>query len=255
MTNYHTFKQLHQLPAPLLLGNVWNAGGARIFETKGFAAVGTSSAAVANSLGYEDGENLAFSELLFVVERIAKCISIPLSVDMEAGFSATAAGVAANISRLAEAGVAGINLEDSIILGQRKLLPTEQFAAKLSDIKEELRKAGVSMFINLRTDGFLLSLPNALQETLERIQAYEQAGADGIFVPCIEAASDIAAVVAATRLPVNVMCMPQLPSFDKLTALGVKRISMGNSLHKALDRTMEHMVDNILRQQSFNSLF
>jgi 2-methylisocitrate lyase-like PEP mutase family enzyme len=100
----------------------------------------------------------------------------------------------------------------------------------------------------VRTDGFLLGLPSALTETLARIKAYENTGANGIFVPCITAGNDIEAVVKSTRLPINVMCMPALPDFDVLKSLGVKRISMGpflfNSVYSHAGKLAKAIIDD-----------
>jgi 2-methylisocitrate lyase-like PEP mutase family enzyme len=111
------------------------------------------------------------------------------------------------------------------------------------------------VFVNVRTDGFLLGMPTALDETLTRVKGYENAGADGIFVPCITRKDDIAQVVKATPLPINVMCMPDLPDFAELTALGVKRISMGSFFFDKLYRNAEALAAAISNNENFTALF
>lgn len=249
------FKSLHQKEQPLLIGNVWDAPSAKVFEKLNFNAIATSSAAIANMLGYEDGEQLSFLELEYIVKRIISATSLPLSVDIESGYSRDSAIVVENIARLYHIGVVGINIEDSFIKDNRQLVNANEFQKIIFEIHQHFSKLKMDIFINVRTDTFLLHVPNALEETLKRIAIYEKAGADGIFVPGIEKASDILAVVAATSLPINVMCMPNLPDFKALKNLGVKRISMGNFLHHSVCRQLEQNIFTVTQQQSFNSIF
>ena len=111
------------------------------------------------------------------------------------------------------------------------------------------------MFVNVRTDGFLLGMHNALTETLERISIYENTGANGIFIPCITARGDIHEVVNATNLPVNVMCMPSLPDFEELTSLGVKRISMGPFLFNKVNDALAQLATKIITENNFKPIF
>lgn len=256
MASYLKFKELHQQTQPIIIGNVWNVQSAKIFEKLNFQAIGTSSAAIAHSLGYEDGEQMPFSDMLFIVERIRKNISLPLTVDLEFGYGQSATEISNNIIALEKLGVVGINIEDSIIKkGKRKLKDSLQFSQLLKDIKSTLTQQNISVFINVRCDAFLLNLPNAIQVAIERMEKYEQAGADGIFLPCITNEDDIATVVSQTNLPINVMCMPQLPNFETLEKMGVKRISMGNFLNNYAYTFLEKMTNKILNEQSFNGLF
>lgn len=256
VTMYLEFKELHNQTKPLIIGNVWNVQSAKVYEKLNFQAIGTSSAAIAHSLGYEDGEQMPFSDLLFIVERIRKSVSIPVSVDIEFGYGNTAAEIANTIISLEKLGVAGINIEDSLIEnGERKLKDNLQFSQLLQEVKSILTQQGISIFINVRCDAFLLTIPNTLQVATERIKKYEQAGADGIFLPCITKESDIATLVLKTKLPLNVMCMPDLPNFETLEKLGVKRISMGNFLNGYAYTSLENMTKKILTEQSFNPLF
>ena len=256
MTTYLKFKELHNQTQPLIIGNVWNVQSAKIYEKLNFQAIGTSSAAIAHSLGYEDGEQMPFSDLLFVVERIKKNVQLPLSVDIEFGYGETATAITNNIITLHKLGVVAINIEDTFIdNGVRKLKDSAQFSQLLQEVKNILTQQGISIFINVRCDAFLLNVPNALQVASERITKYEQAGADGIFLPCITQESDIAQLVAQIKIPLNVMCMPQLPHFETLEKLGVKRISMGNFLNDYAYKSLENMTTKILIERSFKALF
>ena len=250
------FKELHHQTKPLMIGNVWNVQSAKVFEKLNFQAIGTSSAAIAHSLGYEDGEQMPFSDLFFMVERISKSVSLPLSVDIEFGYGNTATQIADNIIALRSIGVVGINIEDSFLdNGERKLKDPVQFSELLKEVKDILLQKGVSIFFNVRCDAFLVNIPNTLQVATERINKYEQSGADGIFLPCITKESDIATIVMQTKLPLNVMCMPELLNFDTLEKLGVKRISMGNFLNFYVYSALENVTAKILSDQSFNSVF
>ncbi len=254
MTAFETFYHLHHREQPLLIGNVWGLTSARIFEQKGFSAIATSSKAVALSHGYEDGEQLPFDLLLATVRRISRHIHIPLSVDMEGGYSRNNNGIIRNIDKLLDLGVVGINLEDSVI-GKNSLQPVADFQRTLSAIAEHLEKKGSRLFINARTDAYLLRHPLALQETVQRAQAYETAGASGIFAPFLFDAHAISELVAATSLPVNVFCGKQLPGFNELAKLGVKRISMGNAMYAHMTQRLEQTIDAIVEAQNFEPLF
>jgi len=250
------FKKLHQQKTPLLIGNVWDVASAKIAEQLNFQAIGTSSAAIAKMLGYPDGEAMSFEELAYMVKRIVVNTKLPVSVDLEAGYSRDPSIIARHIKQLVEVGVVGINLEDSIMdKGQRILLDSEKFANTIAQIKRLLEKEKVNLFLNIRTDTFLLGSPNKIEATKSRIQTYEKAGADGIFLPCIEKETDIKIMVESTNLPINVMAMPNLPTFERLTELGVKRISMGNFLFESMQADLQQKLQAIQQQQSFNSIF
>lgn len=251
-----TFTEMHRQATPLLLANVWDAASARAAEAAGYAALGTSSAAIADMLGYADGEGLSFPELLAVVSRIRAVTTLPLSVDMEAGYGDSAEAVVQNLRALAAQGVAGVNLEDSVVTnGQRRMLDADGFAQRLQTIRQGLDSAGVTLFINIRTEAYLLGLPGALEQTLSRGLRYAECGADGLFVPGVTQAEDMRTLARHIALPLNVMCMPGLPAFPQLASLGVKRISMGNFLHGRVQQTLQHLFAAVRTEQSFRSVF
>ncbi|EBS2691508.1 isocitrate lyase/phosphoenolpyruvate mutase family protein [Salmonella enterica subsp. enterica serovar Newport] len=250
------FFKLHQQAKPLLMANVWDVSSIQAAEETGYDAVGTSSAAIAAMYGYEDGENISFSELRQLITRLQTLSKLPLSVDLEAGYSALPEKIVENITILAKLGVVGVNLEDSIVQsGKRTLMDRSMFITRLQSIRKGLIENNVSMFINIRTDTFLLNIENALEETILRGKCYATHGADGLFVPCIVTENDISTVVKAVPLPLNVMCMPNLPSFETLARLGVKRISMGNMVHVKLQCYLKEMLSDIYSEQSFKKIF
>ncbi|MBS1509493.1 MAG: isocitrate lyase/phosphoenolpyruvate mutase family protein [Bacteroidetes bacterium] len=253
MNQYQQFVQLHQTEKPLLLGNCWDVNSAQQLQTAGYKAIGTSSWAVAKAMGLDDGEQLPFEQLLQMVQQVKQHITIPLTVDLERGYSNTTEGILQNIHALYDAGVSGINIEDST--AAKELLPAETFASQLSSIKNYCRQQQFDMFINARTDAFLLQQEHALKETLQRVRLYEASGADGIFVPFMTAANDIQAVTAHTVLPVNILASAALPSLDVLNAWGVKRVSMGASLFRAVNNNMHLLLKDINNNRSLQILF
>ncbi|MBT1698384.1 isocitrate lyase/PEP mutase family protein [Fulvivirgaceae bacterium PWU4] len=246
MTNFETFHQLHYQTTPFILANVWNVKSAKVVEACGFKAMATSSGAIAESLGYRDGEEIPFPELLYVVKRIKLCTGIPLSVDLERGYTDDLSVLNDHIQNLIDTGVAGINLEDA--QGE------DGFLRKLDSIKNYLVKTGQQLFINARTDAFLQKLPGPLEIVLSRATRYKDAGADGLFVTAVSDAELIRKIVAGTSLPVNVVGIPKL-SMPMLATSGVKRISMAVFLYRATYHKMEAMASEVLNGNSFEPLF
>jgi len=231
-----------------------------MFEKQNYRVLGTSSLAIANSLGYEDGENMSFEELFEVVKAIIQKVSIPLSVDLEAGYGndidTIIKNIIKNIISLIDIGVVGINIEDSIIENNNRIIvDANKFAQTIKSIKSYLIKNKINIFLNIRTDFYIMGLTNPLEETLKRIKIYENVGADGIFVPCIVDVQDIKEVVKSTSLPVNIMTMPNLPSFDTLEKIGIKRVSQGPFIYNDMIKKLENTIKNIKDNNSFKGLF
>lgn len=247
MSNYDQFYQLHHQSKPFILANAWNVKSAQLIEKAGFAAIGTSSGAIADSLGYPDGENIPFTELLYLVKRIKLSTSIPLTVDMERGYTDDLSVLIDNIQKLIDLGVSGINIEDA--QGE------EIFLRKLNGIKNHLQKTNQHLFINARTDGFLQKLESPLETTLRRAELYKEAGADGLFVTAVNDKELIKTITASTALPVNVVAVPGLQSAATLEECGVKRISMAVFLYKKTYASLESTAHTILADQSFNPLY
>jgi 2-methylisocitrate lyase-like PEP mutase family enzyme len=253
---FQQFKQLHQSPGLFVLPNVWNAKSALLFQKEKYPAVATSSAAVANSLGYEDGEDMPFDDYLFIIRRILAAVQVPVTVDMEMGYSKTDEAIYTNIRKLVELGVAGINIEDSTIVeSKRTLQDANTFAKRIAFIKSKLAADHLELFINIRCDTYILNVNNKQQETAQRLPLYETTGADAIFLPCITAPDDIAAAVGQTTLPINVMSIPGLPDLDTLQTLGVKRVSMGPFLFNKVYNSIGQLTQAIAASNSFEPLF
>jgi 2-methylisocitrate lyase-like PEP mutase family enzyme len=229
-----TFRELHHRPDfVLILPNAWDAASARLVELAGAAAIATSSAAVAWAHGRADGEELDVATVLGVVREIVRVVRLPVSVDLEAGYSVEPAGIARVIGAILDAGAVGINLEDGA--GD-----PERLAAKITVAKETAERAGHDLFVNARTDVYLRNLASgeaAVAETLRRARLYRDAGADGIFVPGVVAPEAITAIAGGTALPLNVLARPTLAPVAELGRCGVRRLSVGCALAQAaLDR-------------------
>ncbi|HZY78863.1 MAG TPA: isocitrate lyase/phosphoenolpyruvate mutase family protein [Cyclobacteriaceae bacterium] len=254
-STFETFKALHTAKKLFILPNAWDAESAKIFQESNYPAVGTSSAAVAASLGYDDGENMSFSEYLFVIQRIAASVNIPVTIDIEMGYAKTPEAVYTNIQKLLEAGVAGINIEDSSITkGKRALKSAEDLARTVEFVKNKLGSSRQQLFINVRCDTYLLNVSDAQNETTRRLKIYGAAGADGIFLPCIKEPDDIGRAVSETKLPLNVMVFPGIADVDTLNKLGVKRLSMGPFLHNKTYGNARELAKKVLEQNSIKSI-
>lgn len=250
------FFDLHHQSSPLLIANVWDVPSARAAEQLGYSAVGTSSAAMADMLGYADGDGLTFAELKLLVSRIGTACRLPLSVDVESGYGDSVIEVADNLIELARMGVVGVNLEDSSVSGGvRRMMDAQSFGERLRGIKSELERRHVGLFINVRTEAYLLGIRDALRDATARGLEYAACGANGLFVPGLTDERDIETLVKAVALPINVMCMPKLPAFNRLAMLGVKRISMGNFVHSKQQDYLRSTLKAIRSEQSFRPVF
>lgn len=250
MSIVSNFKTLHQNDMPLLLANVWDAHTAKLAQEAGYTALGTSSHAIANALGFEDGEKISFEALFFVVKHIVAVAKVPVSVDFEAGYSDDPQQVAKYVKQLADIGVAGINLEDGILEnGKRILDDAKVLAAKIKAIK-----TATTIFINARIDTYTTKHPDSLNESISRALAYKTAGTDGIFLPLIEKETDIKSFIAKVNLPLNVFTTPNLPDYETLGKLGVKRISHGAKQYDLLMKKSEEIFKNFQQTKDYKLL-
>ncbi|MEO1091846.1 MAG: isocitrate lyase/phosphoenolpyruvate mutase family protein [Pseudomonadota bacterium] len=225
------FAALHVPGEPLVLYNVWDAGGAKIGVEAGAKAIATASWAVAAAHGYDDGETVPFDLALTVLERITATVALPVTLDFEGGYAVEPTALATNVGRVIAAGAIGINFEDQIVGGDG-LHGIDTQCARIAALREAADAAGVGLFINARTDLFLKEKdaakhPAHLAEAKERGAAYAEAGASGFFVPALNDPDLIARVCAASRLPVNAIMLPGSPDTRRLAELGVARISYG----------------------------
>ncbi|MBC7900921.1 MAG: isocitrate lyase/phosphoenolpyruvate mutase family protein [Saprospiraceae bacterium] len=242
MSNYN-FRNLHNGPDILLLPNAWDAGSARLIESLGAKAIATTSAGLSWSRGYPDGDTLPLEQLLSAVREIARVIRVPLTIDIEGGYSDDPAAVARVASGIIESGAVGINIEDGA--GSPDLL-----CAKIEAAKESAASSGVDLFINVRTDVYLRGFAagdEAVTEVVRRSELYRAAGCDGLFVPGVADPASIKAVAEAIGpLPLNIMLVPDLPSLEVLKETGVRRLSSGAAIAQAALATTSRLANGFL---------
>ncbi|GCF89365.1 isocitrate lyase/PEP mutase family protein [Shewanella sp. M-Br] len=215
------FKALHQQSEPLILTNAWDAASSAIIQASGARAIATSSAALAWSLGYPDGQALPKAALLDVVNNILRLSRVPVTIDIESGYSQDPDEVAAFVAQLAELGVAGINIEDGSA-------SVAEMVAKIKAIRAHPRCQG--LFINARTDVYLLGLASgeaAVVMTIDRLTQYQAAGADGGFIPGAIKVETAKRLFAAVDMPLNFMLLNEQMDIGELFAAGVQRFSTG----------------------------
>lgn len=226
------FRALHDRRRVLLLPNAWDAGSARVFEALGFDAIATTSGGVAWSLGYADGERAPLEEVIHAIRRIVRVVSLPVSVDFEAGYGESPQAVADSVRAVIDAGAAGINLEDGI--RHESLRDVDDAARRIAAARGAARDMGVPIFINARVDTWIVgggaSVTDRIDETLRRARAYLAAGADGIYPIALADPAAIARLCAEIDAPVNVGARAGLPDLAELGRLGVARVSTATRL-------------------------
>ena len=238
----HSFGALHQQPEPLVLINIWDPASAVLAQQQGAKALGTSSAALAWSLGYADGQQLPVAELLAAVQRILRVIQLPFTVDIEQGYSDNPLQVAELVCQLTELGVEGVNIEDGTA-------EPELLCAKIRACRSLL--AGRVLFINARTDVYLAQLATgqeAVTECIRRLALYQEAGADGAFVPCLTDLTVAKQLSQHSSLPLNLMGWPEAATSEDLTEAGVKRVSAGPALFLQSYQAYQRAVLSFLQQ-------
>jgi 2-methylisocitrate lyase-like PEP mutase family enzyme len=226
MSKVEEFASLHVAGNPLILYNIWDPGSAKAVAGAGAKAIATGSWGVACAAGYADGEKLPLDFAIDNLVRIQLVTDLPVTIDMEAGYGDSEAQVAQSVARAADAGAAGINLEDKDPAA-RQLFPVEKAAARVA------AAAASGLFVNARTDVFILT-PAAehdaalVDHAIERAKAYADSGARGLFAPFLRDEALIARLCEKSPLPVNILMGEGIPSHRRLAELGVARISHGH---------------------------
>jgi 2-methylisocitrate lyase-like PEP mutase family enzyme len=230
------FLALHDGRKTLLLPNAWDVASARIFEEAGFPAIGTSSAGVANALGYPDGQKISRGEMLAVVHRIVQAVHVPVTADMEAGYGTKPEDAAQTAREVLAAGAVGMNLED-LADGRPDLLADVSLQQeKIRAVVEVSARAGVPFVLNARTDVFLAGIgapETRLARCIERLNAYRDAGAQCLFAPGVKDKETIAQLVRGVRGPLNILAIAGTPPVADLEKLGVARVSVGSGPMRA----------------------
>ncbi|GAA4052894.1 isocitrate lyase/phosphoenolpyruvate mutase family protein [Arthrobacter methylotrophus] len=248
------FHELHAAPqAPLVLVNAWDVASARMVEEAGATAVATSSSAVSWSLGFQDGDHLPRQLAMEALSRIAAATRLPVTADIETGYGRTDEELQATVRAVLDAGAVGINIEDS---AEQPLSDIAEQSSRIALIRQVADDAGVGLFINARTDTYWSGkFPDtAYEETLRRADAYQQAGADGIFVPGLVDLHILHELSRRIPAPLNALAGLGSPSPGELHDAGVRRISIGGSTARAAYATVSKLALEVLGDGNWSGL-
>jgi 2-methylisocitrate lyase-like PEP mutase family enzyme len=235
--------KLHHGPKMLVLANVWDVASATLVERAGFPAIATSSAAVANSLGYPDGQRIPREEMLAAVGRIASKVAVPVSADLESGYGTTMEAIDDTARAMVTAGAVGLNFADQV--------------EKIKRLRATGEKLGVHIVINARTDIYLEEVgepASRFDHAVQRANAYRKAGADCLFVPCVDDAETIGKLVKAIDGPINILVRPISPTIAELEKLGVARVSFGSWPMRAVMGVLDSFLHDLHDRGTFASL-
>jgi 2-methylisocitrate lyase-like PEP mutase family enzyme len=251
------FRAMHDRSRILVLPNAWDAMSARVIEDAGARAIATTSAGVAFSVGYPDGEAIPRDEMISAIARIARVVSVPVSADIESGFAEDARGVAETVRRVIDAGAVGINLEDQVHDGTPRLYDIDVAVDRVRAAREAADSAGVPVVINARTDVYLLGIgepESRFEHAVRRANAYRKAGADCLFIPTVSRRADIERIVPALDGPLNLITVPGISPIPELERLGVARVSAGGRLTLGAMSVLKKTVAELLSAGTYESM-
>lgn len=234
------FLQMHHGKEILVLLNSWDAGSSKLIAACGYKAIATTSMGIAASLGYPDCQVIQLSEMIEVISKIVTAVSLPVTVDIEAGYGNDEKEIVESVKKIIDTGVAGINIEDSIDL-HPQLTDEKVCCERIAAIRALSDSMGFHLVINARTDAFYTSsgsLQEKLSESIRRGNKYHEAGADCIFVQPVTDKTTIATLVKEIHAPLNILSNPTIGggkplTINELQDLGVARVSLGSGLMKA----------------------
>jgi 2-methylisocitrate lyase-like PEP mutase family enzyme len=252
------FRKLHHGPKMLFLPNAWDVASARILEEAGHPAIATTSAGIAYSLGYADGQNISRSEMLSMVSRIARAVRVPVTAYLEAGYGTTPKAMAETVTAAIKAGAIGMNLEDLSGDSERPLADLPLQVEKIRAIRESAAAMGVPFVLNARTDVYLSGIgPEATRfdRTVERLRAYRKAGADCVFAPGLTDLETIAKLVKAVEAPLNILALAACPPTAELERAGVARVSTGSGIMRAAMGLTQRIAKEMIAERSYQSMF
>ncbi len=246
---------LHNNGKLLILPNVWNPIGARMLESKSFPAVATASAAIAESLGYSDGEQLKLDSMLDMIARIVRSVNVPVTADLEAGYSDSISGLQENISRLLDTGAVGINFEDSWD-DSAHLRPIPEQVERIQAVRAVAEKRGIPLVINARADSFFAegfsSLEDRIEDVITRANAYLKAGADCTYPIGASDKETLKVLRQRINAPINVLASAKTASLKELQEIGINRVSFGPYVFRSLLAKESAMYDEFNNLGSYD---
>ena len=250
-----SFKELHSSVGIFVMPNAWNAGSAAMLEVAGFPAIGTTSGGISFCAGLPDTEGvLSLDAAMEETHRIADAVSIPVSVDGENGYGHTPEEVADAIRRMAETGAVGASIEDfAVENGTGKFYERELSVERIRGAKTAAESLGFEFTLTARAECFLWDHPNPFEESVARLNAYREAGADCLYAPGVKDVETIGALVKEVDGPINVvMGLAGNPlTVTRLEELGVKRVSVGGSLARATFGLIRRAAQEIRQHGTF----
>jgi 2-methylisocitrate lyase-like PEP mutase family enzyme len=253
--NANAFRALHEGAKILLLPNVWDVASARVVEEAGFRAIATSSAGVAFSLGYPDGQKISRGEMLQAVARIVRAVRVPVTADAEAGYGERPEDAALTAAGVIEAGAVGMNFEEAA--GEDGLADLTLQLEKIRAVRETATELNVRLVLNARTDVYLAQIgepASRYDETVRRLRAYRDAGADCVFAPGVSDPEIIRRLVMDVRCPLNILAGPGAPSVPELQRLGVARVSLGSAPMRATLGLVRRMAEELKGAGTYRTL-
>ena len=248
------FLQLHRGPGVLILPNVWDVASARIVEEAGFPALATTSAGVAFSLGYPDGEHISREEMIARVARIVRGVNVPVTADLEAGYGPKPEDVAATARQMIQAGAVGMNLEDAV---DDQLLELSLGVERVKAARAVAAEVRVPIVVNARTDVYMLpggDPHEKYSEAVRRLNAYCDAGANCVFAPGLKDPEIIGRLVKDVPCPLNILGGPGAPTIPELEKLGVARVSLGSGPMRAGLGLLRRMAEEAKTAGTYASL-
>jgi 2-methylisocitrate lyase-like PEP mutase family enzyme len=251
------FRALHTGSDVLLLANAWDVASARVVEQSGFPAIATTSAGIAFSLGYPDGEKIPEKEMFAAIRRIVRATTVPVTADVESGYGTRPEDAAETARAVIEAGAAGMNLEDTTGDAVRPLTELSLQLEKIRAVRETASRMKVALVLNARTDVYLLQVGDPgkrYDEAVRRLRAFRDGGADCVFVPGVRDAATIGRLVADLECPVNILAVPGSRSVRELRKLGVARISLGSGPMRATLGLLRRLAEELNTAGTYTAL-
>jgi 2-methylisocitrate lyase-like PEP mutase family enzyme len=250
------FRGMHQGPPILILPNAWDAVTARLFVKAGARAIATTSAGIAATLGYADGQKVPRELMMEAIARIARVVDVPVTADIESGYAASPKDLHESIRAVINAGAIGFNLEDATGNSSQPLFTLEHQIERIRAARVAGDNANVRVVINARTDVYLAKVgepATRFAETVRRLNAYREAGADCLFVPGVTDIPTLTQLVRSVPGPLNVLAGPGMPPVADLQRIGIARLSVGSGIMRATLALARDAADELLQKGTYNT--